>query len=180
MTSESQISEHANTIIRTHSIKPRDLDIPWAMPTSQQLIGNRNPTNGLRSRTRDLFSRAFRKKGYIPLSIYLKTYRTGDNVDVKVNGADHKGMPPQVLPRPYRSRLERYQARHRCRDQQADVVCLQSDTLLLLRNRQPCVRLKYPVHTNAASSWFPNTPAPATPLAHFSTSICLAVMTSPR
>ncbi|KAB2608056.1 60S ribosomal protein L21-1 [Pyrus ussuriensis x Pyrus communis] len=49
--------------------------------------------HGLRSRTRDLFSRAFRKKGYIPLSTYLKTYRIGDHVDVKVNGAVHKGMP---------------------------------------------------------------------------------------
>ncbi|XP_050382472.1 60S ribosomal protein L21-1 [Argentina anserina] len=49
--------------------------------------------HGLRSRTRDSFSRAFRKKGYIPLSTYLKTYRIGDFVDVKVNGAIHKGMP---------------------------------------------------------------------------------------
>ena len=49
--------------------------------------------HGLRSRTRDLFARAFRKKGYIPLSTYLKTYKIGDFVDVKVNGAIHKGMP---------------------------------------------------------------------------------------
>lgn len=49
--------------------------------------------HGLRSRTRDLFSRPFRKKGYIPLSTYLKTYRIGDYVDIKVNGAVHKGMP---------------------------------------------------------------------------------------
>ncbi|PRQ39725.1 putative ribosomal protein L21e [Rosa chinensis] len=49
--------------------------------------------HGLRSRTRDLFARGFRKKGYIPLSTYLKTYRTGQHVDVKVNGAVHKGMP---------------------------------------------------------------------------------------
>lgn len=49
--------------------------------------------HGLRSRTRDLFARAFRKKGYIPLSTYLKTYKIGDYVDVKVNGAVHKGMP---------------------------------------------------------------------------------------
>ncbi|XP_062028022.1 large ribosomal subunit protein eL21z/eL21y-like [Rosa rugosa] len=49
--------------------------------------------HGLRSRTRDLFSRAFRKKGYIPLSTYLKTYRIGNFVDIKVNGAIHKGMP---------------------------------------------------------------------------------------
>ncbi|PRQ52640.1 putative ribosomal protein L21e [Rosa chinensis] len=52
--------------------------------------------HGLRSRTRDLFSRAFRKKGYIPLSTYLKTYRIGYFVDVKVNGAIHNGMPIKV------------------------------------------------------------------------------------
>ena len=49
--------------------------------------------HGLRSRTRDLFSRAFRKKGYIPLSTYLRTYRLGDYVDIKVNAAVQKGMP---------------------------------------------------------------------------------------
>ncbi|CAN1307039.1 60S ribosomal protein L21-1 [Linum perenne] len=49
--------------------------------------------HGLRSRTRDLFSRGFRKKGYIPLTTYLRTYKVGDYVDVKVNGAIHKGMP---------------------------------------------------------------------------------------
>ncbi|XP_062093492.1 large ribosomal subunit protein eL21x/eL21w-like [Humulus lupulus] len=49
--------------------------------------------HGLRSRTRDLFSRPFRKKGYIPLSTYLKTYKTSEYVDIKVNGAIHKGMP---------------------------------------------------------------------------------------
>ncbi|RWW26065.1 hypothetical protein GW17_00009565, partial [Ensete ventricosum] len=49
--------------------------------------------HGLRARTRDLFSRPFRKKGYIPLTTYLRTYRIGDYVDIKVNGAVHKGMP---------------------------------------------------------------------------------------
>ncbi|XP_062096585.1 large ribosomal subunit protein eL21x/eL21w-like isoform X2 [Humulus lupulus] len=49
--------------------------------------------HGLRSRTRDLFSCPFRKKGYIPLSTYLKTYKTGEYVDIKVNGTIHKGMP---------------------------------------------------------------------------------------
>ncbi|KAF7124450.1 hypothetical protein RHSIM_Rhsim12G0127600 [Rhododendron simsii] len=49
--------------------------------------------HGLRSRTRDLFSRPFRKKGTIHLSTYLRTYHTGDYVDIKVNGAVHKGMP---------------------------------------------------------------------------------------
>ncbi|XP_011020930.1 PREDICTED: 60S ribosomal protein L21-1 [Populus euphratica] len=49
--------------------------------------------HGLRSRTRDLFARPFRKKGYIPLTTYLRTYKVGDYVDIKVNGAVHKGMP---------------------------------------------------------------------------------------
>ncbi|PSR88455.1 60S ribosomal protein like [Actinidia chinensis var. chinensis] len=49
--------------------------------------------HGLRSRTRDLFSRPFRKKGTIHLSTYLRTYHIGDYVDIKVNGAVHKGMP---------------------------------------------------------------------------------------
>ena len=49
--------------------------------------------HGVRSRTRDLFARPFRKKGYIPLTTYLRTYKIGDFVDVKVNGAIHKGMP---------------------------------------------------------------------------------------
>ena len=49
--------------------------------------------HGLRSRTRDLFARPFRKKGYIALTTYLRTYKIGDYVDIKVNGAVHKGMP---------------------------------------------------------------------------------------
>ncbi|KAL0754643.1 hypothetical protein Bca101_092311 [Brassica carinata] len=49
--------------------------------------------HGVRARTRDLFARGFRKKGTIPLSTYLRTFKVGDYVDVKVNGAIHKGMP---------------------------------------------------------------------------------------
>ncbi|KAJ7971406.1 60S ribosomal L21-like protein [Quillaja saponaria] len=49
--------------------------------------------HGVRSRTRDSFSRAFRKKGTIHLTTYLRTYKVGDYVDIKVNGAIHKGMP---------------------------------------------------------------------------------------
>ena len=48
---------------------------------------------GLRARTRHLFSRDFRQKGPIKLSTYLKTYKVGDIVDIKANGAIHKGMP---------------------------------------------------------------------------------------
>lgn len=49
--------------------------------------------HGLRARTRDLFARPFRKKGPTHLSTYLRIYKTGDYVDVKVNGSIHKGMP---------------------------------------------------------------------------------------
>ncbi|XP_038697732.1 60S ribosomal protein L21-1-like [Tripterygium wilfordii] len=49
--------------------------------------------HGQRARTRDLFSRPFRKKGYVPLTTHLRTYKIGEYVDVKVNGAIHKGMP---------------------------------------------------------------------------------------
>lgn len=40
-----------------------------------------------------MFARPFRKKGYIALTTYLRTYKIGDYVDIKVNGAVHKGMP---------------------------------------------------------------------------------------
>ena len=49
--------------------------------------------HGVRCRTRDSFSRPFRKKGTIALSTYLRTYKIGDYVDIKVNGAVQKGMP---------------------------------------------------------------------------------------
>mmetsp|Transcript_5454 Transcript_5454/g.15502 ORF Transcript_5454/g.15502 Transcript_5454/m.15502 type:complete len:166 (-) Transcript_5454:78-575(-) len=48
---------------------------------------------GYRARTRDLFKRGFRQKGYIPMSVYLTPYKLGDYVDIKVNAAVHKGMP---------------------------------------------------------------------------------------
>ncbi|GAB4819172.1 hypothetical protein N2152v2_006218 [Parachlorella kessleri] len=48
---------------------------------------------GYRARTRYMFQRPFRGKGYIPLSTYLTNYKVGEYVDVKVNGAVHKGMP---------------------------------------------------------------------------------------
>mmetsp|Transcript_2985 Transcript_2985/g.4826 ORF Transcript_2985/g.4826 Transcript_2985/m.4826 type:complete len:166 (-) Transcript_2985:380-877(-) len=50
-------------------------------------------TNGLRSKTRHTFARGFRNHGFIPLTTYLRTYKLGDYVDIKVNGAIHKGMP---------------------------------------------------------------------------------------
>jgi hypothetical protein len=49
---------------------------------------------GYRARTRYMFSRAFRGKGYIPLSVYLRSYQTGDYVDIKVNSAIHKVRAP--------------------------------------------------------------------------------------
>eukprot|EP00193_Tetraselmis_chui_P013580 CAMPEP_0177789838 /NCGR_PEP_ID=MMETSP0491_2-20121128/22996_1 /TAXON_ID=63592 /ORGANISM="Tetraselmis chuii, Strain PLY429" /LENGTH=57 /DNA_ID=CAMNT_0019311795 /DNA_START=80 /DNA_END=250 /DNA_ORIENTATION=+ len=52
--------------------------------------------HGLRSRTRDSFSRGFRKKGVIPLNTYLRNFKVGDYVDIKVNSAVLKGMPFKV------------------------------------------------------------------------------------
>eukprot|EP00894_Picocystis_sp_ML_P004411 jgi/Pico_ML_1/54928/g65.t1 len=49
--------------------------------------------HGSRARTRDTFSRGFRQKGVIPVSTYLRTFKIGDYVDIKVNSAVHKGMP---------------------------------------------------------------------------------------
>ncbi len=51
-----------------------------------------NP-KGYRRGTRDLFSRAYKTKGVEHLSTYLRTYKIGDIVDVKGNGAFQKGMP---------------------------------------------------------------------------------------
>ena len=42
-----------------------------------------NPT-GYRRGTRDMFSRAYKKKGVEHLSTYLRTYKSGDIVDIKV------------------------------------------------------------------------------------------------
>jgi large subunit ribosomal protein L21e len=51
---------------------------------------------GLRAGTRYAFSRDFRKKGSIPVNVYLRTYHVGDIVDIKANGAVQKGMPHKV------------------------------------------------------------------------------------
>ncbi|KAI3643797.1 hypothetical protein MP228_009245 [Amoeboaphelidium protococcarum] len=48
---------------------------------------------GLRARTRYKFARNFREHGMIRLSTYMRTFKAGDIVDIKVNGAVHKGMP---------------------------------------------------------------------------------------
>ncbi|UYV78690.1 RPL21, partial [Cordylochernes scorpioides] len=50
-------------------------------------------TKGYRRGTRYLFSRKFKKHGIEPLSTFLTTYRRGDIVDIKGNGAFQKGMP---------------------------------------------------------------------------------------
>lgn len=50
-------------------------------------------TKGYRRGTRYLFARPFRRRGVEHLSTFLKVYRKGDIVDIKGNGAFHKGMP---------------------------------------------------------------------------------------
>jgi large subunit ribosomal protein L21e len=53
---------------------------------------------GQRHRTRHLFQRGFRAKGYINLTTYLRTFKLGDYVDIKVNGAVHKVRGPPGPP----------------------------------------------------------------------------------
>ena len=48
---------------------------------------------GYRSGTRHLFAKRFRTKGPVHLSTYLKVFKVGDIVDIKVDGGIHKGMP---------------------------------------------------------------------------------------
>ncbi|XP_074595656.1 ribosomal protein L21 [Brevipalpus obovatus] len=50
-------------------------------------------TKGYRRGTRYLFARPFRRRGVEHLSTFLKVYKRGDIVDIKGNGAFHKGMP---------------------------------------------------------------------------------------
>lgn len=42
-------------------------------------------SKGYRRGTRDLFSRKFKKHGTIPLGTYMKVYKVGDIVDIKVS-----------------------------------------------------------------------------------------------
>ncbi|KAM0682287.1 60S ribosomal protein L21A [Mitosporidium daphniae] len=51
-------------------------------------------SHGYRARTRHMFARGFRQHGgTIHLSTYMIPYKVGDYVDIKANGAVHKGMP---------------------------------------------------------------------------------------
>lgn len=52
---------------------------------------------GLRKGTRHMFTRGFRNHGYIPLTTYLRNYKVGDYIDVKVNAAIHKVRQSQGL-----------------------------------------------------------------------------------
>ena len=48
---------------------------------------------GVRARTRDLFSKPYKKHGATPFSKYFVVYKVGDYVDVLADGSIHKGMP---------------------------------------------------------------------------------------
>ena len=48
---------------------------------------------GYRARTRDLFSKKYKKNGTIGTQRYLKIYKLGQIVDVVGDGAQQKGMP---------------------------------------------------------------------------------------
>ena len=50
-------------------------------------------STGKRARTRDLFSRPFRRHGMASFVRYTTSYRSGDYVDIITDGSVHKGMP---------------------------------------------------------------------------------------
>lgn len=50
-------------------------------------------SSGTRARTRDLFSKPFKKKGAPNLTRYLKIYKLGDIVDIKCDPSVQTGMP---------------------------------------------------------------------------------------
>ena len=50
-------------------------------------------SHGRKRATRSMFSRPFRQHGMAKPSKTLVTFRRGDVVDIKVNGAHHKGQP---------------------------------------------------------------------------------------
>ena len=50
---------------------------------------------GLRSKTRNKFSKSFRTKGMPNLTRYLTTFKKGDYVDIIADSSIHKGMPYQ-------------------------------------------------------------------------------------
>merc|ERR1712146_287612 len=58
-----------------------------------RFLGTMGHTTGYRARTRHLFARKFRQKGVLQSTVYLRTFKIGDYVDIKVNGAIQKGMP---------------------------------------------------------------------------------------
>merc|ERR1712224_676371 len=46
-----------------------------------------------RSRTRKSYARAYRDHGYVTPSKFIWSYKLGEYVDIKINGAVHQGMP---------------------------------------------------------------------------------------
>jgi large subunit ribosomal protein L21e len=48
---------------------------------------------GYRAATRTLFKKAFKTNGRCNTSTYLRTFKRGDYVDIKVDSSIHKGMP---------------------------------------------------------------------------------------
>ncbi len=46
---------------------------------------------GVRARTRDSFSKAFKTKGISPLSVFLTPFKRGDYVDIKCDPSQTSG-----------------------------------------------------------------------------------------
>lgn len=70
-----KISIIKNVILPKNDQNPYDKTQEWGKMTN---------SGGIRRGTRYMFSRKFRTKGMIPLSTYMKVYKKGDMVDIKV------------------------------------------------------------------------------------------------
>lgn len=57
----------------------------------------KNNTHGVRRGTRYMFSKPFKKAGAEPLSTFMKVYKIGDIVDIKVSLYRDK-VKPAVMP----------------------------------------------------------------------------------
>jgi len=71
----------------------RETDVDVCLSYFTEMGNQRARSRGLRHGTRNLFSRGHREHGTLNTTTYLRTFRVGDYVDIKVNSSQQKGMP---------------------------------------------------------------------------------------
>ncbi|UYV78691.1 hypothetical protein LAZ67_16002414 [Cordylochernes scorpioides] len=91
--SPNVVSSYGRPIKRPNRLDLLNFSFPCLSRRGANSMVTMVNTKGYRRGTRYLFSRKFKKHGIEPLSTFLTTYRRGDIVDIKGNGAFQKGMP---------------------------------------------------------------------------------------